>query len=500
MPAVAEKKRLARNVLANVLQTLVGAGLLLALYRYVNTTLGIEQLGVWSVVLTTVSASRLADMGLSAGVIRFVARYRGRGQMDRAGQVIDTTALTLMVLIGVALPMLYPLLMRLMPHLFESAHLAQALLILPYALGSLWLIMVAAVFQGGLDGCQRMDFRAGLVVAGQALLLALAFLWVPRNGLMGLAWAQIGQGAFLLIAGRFLLRRALPTVPRIPWRWRWPILREMLGYGANLQAATLFMLLLEPVTNALMARFGGPAAAGYFAMANQVVLKTRGLIVSANQAVVPHVATVAESEPGSLDRLYRDSMSTLVFVTLPLFALLFAWAGGVSWLLADAYEPDFVFLLGVTSIAWSFNIFAGPAYFTNVGTGHVGWNTMTHLILGVLNVGLGWLLGSLYGADGVAYAYAVALAIASSALIAVFQRQNKGAWRDVFSPDDLGLLVASAVVVIFASTSPLQISTSGPAALATGLILPPVVLGVVTWRHPMRRRIFAWLVAHPASK
>jgi O-antigen/teichoic acid export membrane protein len=496
---VVERNRLARNAFANVLQTLASAALLLALYRYVNSTLGIEQLGVWSVVLATVSASRLADMGLSAGVVRFVARYRALGQMDRAGEVIDTTALTLMVSIGAVLPLLYPLLMALMPYLFQSKHLAQALLILPYAVGSLWLIMVGAVFQSGLDGCQRMDLRAGLVVAGQALLLALAFFWVPHSGLMGLAWAQIGQGAFLLIAGRLLLRHVLPSVPRMPHRWRWPLLREMLGYGINLQAATLFMLMLDPVTNAMMARFGGAAAAGYFTMANQVVVKTRALIVSANQVVVPHVATLAESEPGSLDRLYRDSMSMLVFLTLPLFALLFAWSGGFSWLLADSYEPEFVFLIGVTALAWSFNILAGPAYFENVGTGHVGWNTMTHLILAVLNVGLGWSLGSLFGADGVAYAYAIALTIASSALIAVFPRQSKAAWRDMFSADHLGLFIASLVVVAFGWRTPLLISNGGPSAFPTGLILPPLVLGVAIWLHPMRRRIFKSLAARSAN-
>lgn len=486
-------KPLARNALANVLQAVAGAGLLFALYRYINTTLGIEQLGVWSVVLATVSASRLADIGLSAGVIRFVARDRALGQNDRAGQVIDTTALTLMALIGAVLPLLYPLLSKVLPYLFASTHLAEAMAILPYALVSLWLTIVATAFQGGLDGCQRMDLRAGLVVSGQAILLALAFWWVPQNGLVGLAWAQIGQGIFLIVAGRLLLRHVLPTVPRIPRHWRWPVLREMLGYGVHLQAATVFMLMVDPVTNALMARFGGPAAAGYFAMANQVVLKTRGLIVSANQAVVPHVAMLAEAEPDRLDRLYRESMSILLFVTLPLFALLFAWAGGFSWLLADGYQPDFVFLLGITALAWGINIFAGPAYFMNVGTGLVGWNTMSNFIMGVLNVSLGWLLGSLYGAYGVACAYAIAIVTASSTLIAVYLLRNKVRWPNGFFMNQIGLLLASATIVSFGWIVPLQISTNDPVTLATRLILPPLVLGLAVWYHPLGQRLFGWL-------
>lgn len=491
-------KPLASNALANIVQALAGAGLLFALYRYINTTLGVEQLGVWSVVLATVSASRLADLGLSAGVTRFVARDRARGELDRAGQVIDTATLTLMVSVGAVLPLLYPLLAKLLPHLFDTEHLAQALAILPYALVSLWLTIVAAVFQGGLDGCQRMDLRAGLVVAGQALLLVLAFWLVPRRGLVGLAWAQIGQGLFLAVAGRLLLRRALPALPRLPLRWRKPVLREMLGYGANVQAATVFMLLLDPVAKALMARFGGPAAAGYFDMANQVVLKVRALIVSANQALVPHVAALMEAEPGRLPRLYHENVRVLVFVTLPVFALLIAWAGGFSWLLAGAYQPEFVFMLGLLALAWAGNIFAGPAYFTNLGTGQVGWNTLAHVIMGALNASLGWLLGSWYGAHGVAFAYAIALVTGSGVLIAVFQRRNGVGWRCGFAREHLSLAVVCVAVAALGWIAPLRPSTSEPTVLAARLLLPPLVLGLAAWLHPMRRQLLGWLISREA--
>ncbi len=488
-------KPLARNAFANVFQTITGAVLLFALYRYINTTLGVEQLGVWSVVLATVSASRLADMGLSAGVIRFVARDRALGQIERASQVIDTATLTLMVLIGAALPLLHPLIASLLPHLFERDYLAGALAILPYAMASLWLTIVAAVFQGGLDGCQRMDLRAGLVIAGQALLLALAFWWVPHHGLLGLAWAQIGQGIFLTVAGRILLRHALPTLPRLPQHWRKPVLREMLGYGANVQAATLFMLLVDPVANALMARFGGPAAAGYFAMANQVVLKTRGLIVSANQAVVPHVAALSEAAPDRINHFYQVSMSMLVFVTLPLFALLYAWAGGFSWLLLGAYHSEFVTVIAVLALAWGINIFAGPAYFTNLGTGRVGWNTLSHIIMGLLNAALGWLFGSLYGAHGVLFAYCTALVTASGVLIVAFQLQNRLNWRDCLPREHIALFVAFAAVVALGWFTPLKIPATTPFALSLALFFPPLVLSAVIWLHPMRKKVLRWCLA-----
>ncbi|MCK5857893.1 MAG: lipopolysaccharide biosynthesis protein [Abyssibacter sp.] len=490
-----EKARLARNTIANVVQALASAALLFGLYRYINTTLGVEQLGVWSVVLATASASRLADLGLSAGVTRFVARDRARGNLIRVGQVVDTALLTLMVVVGAALPLLYPLIAGLLPHLFDAEHLIGAMDILPYALASLWLTIVAAVFQGGLDGCQRMDLRAGLVVAGQIAMLASAIVLVPRFGLLGLAWAQIGQGLLLVIGGRAALRRALPALPRLPRQWSRPVLREMLGYGANVQAATVFMLLLDPVAKALMARFGGPAAAGYFEMANQVVMKARSVIVMANQAIVPHAAALAETEPARLTRLYRENVRLLVFVTLPVLALLIAWAGGFSWLLTGAYQPELVLLITLLSVAWGANIFAGPAYFTNMGTGQVGWNTLAHVLMGALNAGLGWLLGRSFGAHGVAFGYAIALIAGSAMLVGVYGYRHRVRCHVSSTEGHLPLIAASLTVAVLGWLMPLRKVADEPTWALIGLLLPLLVLGVSVWYHPVRRRLFESLSA-----
>ena len=175
-----------------------------------------------------------------------------------------------------------------------------------------------------------MDVRAGLVLVGQMLLLALAFLLVPHFGIIGLAWAQLGQGSFLLILGWWLLWRRLPQFFRVPWRWKRDTFREMMGYGVNVQLASLSMILFDPLTKALMAKFGGATAAGYFEMANQVVIKGRALIVSANQAIVPKVAQLIEVMPQRLPTIYYENMQLIVLVTLPGCTLLFAWAGIAS--------------------------------------------------------------------------------------------------------------------------------------------------------------------------
>jgi len=214
---------------------------------------------------------------------------------------------------------------------------------------------------------------------------------------------------------------------------------------------------------------------------------------------VPHVATLAESEPARVVHMYRENMHVLAFVALPVFALLIAWAGGFSWMLVGTYRPELVFLLGLLAVAWAGNIFAGPAYFTNMGTGHVGWNTLAHVIMGALNAALGWLLGSRYGANGVAFAYAIALVAGSGMLIAVFQRRYGLGWCGGFAREHLGLAVACAAVVAFGWIEPLRPSTSEPSTLAVGLLLPPLVLGMAAWFHPMRRQLLGWLMVREAN-
>lgn len=488
---VADGRGLKGNVVANITQAVGGAILLFALYRYINATLGVERLGIWSVVLATASAANLANLGLSGGVIRFVARDRARGDSRRAAEVVDTAAITLAALLGVLLPLLYPLLTRVLAHLFQEEHLAEAQSILPYALLSLWVTMVSSVFSGALDGCERMDLRAGLVIGGQLLLLPLAFWLVPRHGLLGLAWAQIGQGCLLILGGRLLLNRALPGLPLLPFQWRKPVLREMLGYGANIQLATLFMLLLDPVAKALIARFGGATAAGYFEMANQLVVRVRGMIVMANQAVVPHAAMLAETAPDRLRELYRQNMRALLFVALPVLTLLFAWAGGASWLLIGEYRRDFVAMLGFLTLAWGANIFCGPAYFINLGSGRVGWNTVSHTVMGALNAGLGWMLGSVYGAYGVVITYCFAIIAGSALLVSVFKHQNKLQWCVSWRSEHAWLVTGCAFVIGTTIWRPpsFPFGTVDMRSISQ-YVVDFLILAASMWFHPVRRKRF----------
>jgi O-antigen/teichoic acid export membrane protein len=405
-----------------------------------------------------------------------------------AVRVLETAWATLAVVVALVLAVAYPLISRLLMYLFHAEYLVQALAILPLAMVSLWLAIVGAVAQSGLDGCQRMASRAVLVVLGQALMVLLAFALVPQRGLTGLAWAQIGQGLFLLVGGWLLLRRSFPGIPLLPWRWHRAAFREMVGYGANVQVSNIFVLLFDPLTKALMAKYGGPSAAGYFEIANQVVLRARTLIVAANQAIVPGVAQMAEVTPTRLAKLYQENIRILVLVALPLHALLFAWSGLFSQLLLGAYQAQFVHFFQLCALAWFISIFASPAYFMNMGTGSVGLNTLAHGVMGVLNLVLGVGLGVIYGAAGVAWGYALALVVGNLLLIVVFQSRHSFSWRAMIQMEHLPLGIVCLMIACFGLAGPDWIPGGMSQFMLWGvtLFLPLLPLVAVLWLHPLR--------------
>lgn len=474
---------LSRNALANILQMSLGAVLLFVLYRFLNGTLGVAGLGIWSVVLSTASATRFADLGLSQGVTRFVAKYQANNDRQNSRKVIETAMVSLMVIGVVLVFALYIPLTKLLPLFFKGEQLRSALELIPYALASLWLSLVAAVVQSGFDGCQRMDIRASLVISSQVLLLLISFWLVPERGLTGYAWAQIIQGIFMILAGWVLLRRAIPELSWLPFSWTRSVFKEMFGYGMNMQAATLAMLLFDPLTKALMVKFGGASAAGYFEMSNQVVIKVRSLIVAANQAIVPKVSHLAETAPQKLKGFYIDNLRLLVFIALPVFSLIIVWSGFIAKLLTGGNDPVFQYLIRMIAVGWMLNTISAPVYFSNMGTGRLGLNTLSHVISSAINAGFGFLLGSWLGAEGVAIAYVIALSMGSGFLIIAFHKGAGIGWRNLRLREHAFLALVSGLIIIYGFLQQSIMVLENIPSVAINYILVPSILMLALWRN-----------------
>lgn len=495
------QRRLFINAGMSVVQVLVLSVLLWLLYRFLLQAVGIEMLGVWSLTLAAAVAARAGDLGFSASVVKYVAAHLARGDEARAAHVVETAAISAGALTALISMAAYPLLQWGLAQLLHGEALAAARQLLPYALAYLCLSSVAGVFQSALDGCQRIAIRSLLVVTGEAFHLALCYWLVTGHGLIGLGYARVVQTALFLAINWVLLRRILPRLDWLPIRWRLEAFREMMVYGLNAQIVWLVSLLHDPLTKSLLTTFGGTALVGYYEMASRLVSQLRTVIVAANQAMVPVIAGMQEEKPDAAQRFYLESYRLLFYFGVPLFALLIVALPIVSELWIGHYESRFVICGALLAAGWFGNLLSAPAYFMNLGIGDLRWNTASHLVLGALNLALGWSLGKLFGGFGVAAASALALIAGGAVLIAAYHRKWDVPIMDLLPPQSFRLIMPGIVGLLTGAILYQQLRLTVGLWLVIGLLALTVVPLIVlpAWFHPTRKRLSGWAVAQLKS-
>lgn len=491
-----QKRRLLINVISSIVQVIVMGGALFLLYRFLIQTIGVQQIGVWSVVLATTSTAQIANLGFTASVVKYVAKYLARDDQETVSDVIQTSVISIGLAIGLVLLLAYPLIGWVLNQVLPESGLQEALVVLPSALFSLWIIVLAGVFQSALDGCQRIDLRSAMTTAATIVNLVACFLLVPAQGLVGVAYARLIQTGLLLAGSWVILKRCLPLLPIIPHRWNRKIFGEMLGYGFNFQVATICQMLYDPVTKSLLSKFGGLEMTGLYEMASRMIMQLRGLPVAANQVLVPAIANLMEKEPEVIGTVYRNSYRALFYVTLPIFSAAIAFAPLISQLWIGHYEPIFVLFVTVLAVGWFLNTLSSPVYFANLGTGELHWNTIGYLTIAVLNLASGWVVGGLFGGIGVVVAWVCSLVIGSLVIPVSYHYRKKIPILELVPKENSGIGVASAAgpfvsLLLYYHMAnrfpPFMLATMVASAFSAIMIIP-------VWLHPMRKRSLGWIL------
>lgn len=421
-----------RNAVSSVLQTIISAFIMFFLYRSVLDALGPAQLGVWSIVLATVSSTRIAEFGLSAGVTRFIAKYNAREDYDAVCKVIQTGCLSIFFIVSVVSFFAHIILPQLFSRVIDIEYISNAEEILPYALLSLIFNSTSIIFQSGIDGCMRYDYRAILVIFCQFIYLLAALHLMPEYGLLGLAYAQIIQGLTLLIFGWLILRKIVYKLPLIPYKFSIGIFKEMFFFGVQFQIGSIAMMLFDPLAKVLLGKYAGVSSVGYYDMASQLVGKVRALIVSANQILIPLVASNQETDTNKVVTMYMTNMRVLVLVLFPLFGLLFAWIPLVSEVWLGEANQQFIKFCYILIIIWCLNTLNVPAYFSNIGAGRIAWNTYGHIMAGFINLLFGYALGDMFGENGVLVSISLSLVLGSILIIIGFHKDNNLSMKYIF--------------------------------------------------------------------
>jgi len=493
-----KNRRVAFNAVTTVAQVVANAAVLFFLYRFLIRNIGIEKLGIWSLLLATTSLAMLANQGLSMSIVRFVAKYSGRESERDVSLLIQTALVTAAVGVGLVCLLLYPAARWALGLILPPANLGEAVALLPFALVSLWLNVLGMIAQAGLTGRQMIAHCNAIEFGASLLYLFLAFYLVPARGLMGLAIAQAMQSTLALFAAWCLLRRSIPRLTTLPLRWSCAHCSEMIAYGTHFQWITICQSLREPVTKALLTKFAGLSYTGLYDLAARYVVTLREGVVQSNQTLVPVIASSAEHEPGSTARIYRSSYRLILFIAVPSFALLVVASPLVSTLWIGRREPVFIVFVALLAFGWLINVLCNPAYVFDLATGSLHWVSIGCAVTALLNTGLGFLAGRFFGPTATVAAAVISLSVGYLMILIAHHSQTHESFRILLPSESRVVLTLSAIGVFvllplayFLGAHLIQplMSTAAAALFAA------IMLGVAMWTHPIRRRLFQWLAA-----
>jgi O-antigen/teichoic acid export membrane protein len=329
-----------------------------------------------------------------------------------------------------------------------------------------------------------------LMAVSYVVYLGLAFTLVPLRGLEGLLIAQIIQSVGLMAAMWWILRLQLKTLPMLPARWRLSVLKGMFAYGASFQVISLIGVLFDPAINALMGRFGGVRALGYYGMANSLILQGRAVIVEGSRVIVPSVASVYDQQDGSSKtrELFVASYRLTFYVSALFYGLLGTSITAISMLWLDHYQPVFIQFALLLVMGWFVNTIAVPAYFSNLGTGRLRDNVVCQLIIIVSACVLGVALGRPLGGVGVVLGLIVALLAGGVFLLQSHTRKVGVSLSTLAVPRDMVGLLMLTVLVTLISNSLANEQSSVVTALGACL-LSIMLLLALAWLSPARRTL-----------
>lgn len=493
-------RKLPKNALFSSLQVLYTGLSLFVVYRWLLDTGGKGHVGLWGIILSTASVSRISELGLTGSVVKFVAKHAARGDRRAAGECLSTATWALGGGFLLLITALHPVFLWLLPRFVPAAELQTAAAILPWALVSVWLASVGGCIVSGLDGLGHIDLRSKIMMLGVTVNVALSYRWIEQHGIHGLAWAQAAQGGFVATAGIISARLKLESFRPLRNGFSLPRFKEMFHYGLHFQAVAISTMLFEPTTKLLLSRFGGLELTGLFEMATRLVTQVRALLVAANRAVVPVVANLRETDPKALETLYRRAYDLISYSGLAVYGGLLAAAPLIGWLWLGRWEPQFLHCVWLVTIGWFINTLAAPAYFANLGTGELRWNTITHVGMGIGNALLGFVCGQLFGGHAVIIACVSVHVAGSLTLILTHQRELHLPWHSFAPRHHLGLGAMVALTWLGSVGLHELQRTRGALQLAAALIAL-ILLAIGSWRHPLRAELMhrALRRSHPAS-
>lgn len=397
-------------IIWNLIEVLFSTLILFIIYRIVIAKLGLHSIGIWALVLSVTSIARVADLGASGGLSRYVSR----ASVDLVEAETALTYIRAAFALNVGLYILlsaisYIPIWLTLGKVAPISSLAEARALLPYSMIAFALLNVSAIPSAALTGLGMGAKKSKIMVVTTLIQAVVVFLLVDRVGLIGVAIGQIIQYILSGVVGWISIRKVMfnfgiTLVPKIPISNNMVAIRAMISFGAKLQILNIVSMLFDPLVKGSISANYGMNNLAMYELSSRIILQIRQLIISPSQNLIPLYASSLDLPNSKFSDLYEKTSSTVILAAsvLMIFPVIFSPFLSFIWL--GNINIQFLLFSFILSIAWFMNIAAAPAYMIGIATGQLKPNILASAVMSFVTPALLYLASKIGPVDVLIFA------------------------------------------------------------------------------------------------
>ncbi len=261
--------------------------------------------------------------------------------------------------------------------------------------------------------------------------------------------AQVAQSIFSLIGCLLLVIRTIKYNP-FKWNWNKPIFKEIFSYGMKFQVISLFSMFNEPVTKALLAKFGGLAFTGYYEMANRLIMQVRGVIVNANQSLIPVLINKGKENHDHWLAFYKKTFYSVFMIALFIIGSVYLGSNVFSIIWIGHDEKAFSNIVTILSFSIFINLLCSPAYFSVLADGNLNILIKSQFWIAAINLVLGISFGLFYNGYGIVIAGFLSILFGTVYLTINFHKSKNTSLNYIISGTNIKLFTLMSCIIFTA--------------------------------------------------
>jgi O-antigen/teichoic acid export membrane protein len=400
------KRSLLKNGLYNTAAGIVRIGIGLLTIPVLIRTLGIEEYGLWTLAVTTISIITLAEAGLSLATTMFVSQDLEREDIDGLSQTLTITGGAMLILSVLAGVLLWVFAVPIVGGFAKLQPSQQVVAVQALQLGAVvvWARLLQQVLVGVEQACQRYDL-SNAVNTVQTLVLSLGMLAVVLSGgkTVELMELQISIAVVGLIAhcwlGWFLLRG---FGLRVSWNQRRGL--EIFRYSMMSWLTAIGGVLFTQMDKVIVGAVLGTSELGIYAAVTNVATQINVLSALPVQPMMPALSALAvrdDFDPVEVEGRVKQAFMVNSLFALGLGSVLLTVAPFLLRVMLGS-EPsvNVVLVFRVAVLTYSLYSLNAVGYYLCLGLNAAGMCMNIQVASGIVTLVLIWLGADRFGLLG----------------------------------------------------------------------------------------------------